>query len=218
MITVGIASIPQREASLKMVLDSLTNQVDQMNIVLNGYDHVPDYLNSYKNAWWMIADNSMGDAMKFYTIPDGVYLGADDDLLYPNGYVSYMVSKSKEYSCPVSLAGKRFDNHPVQSYHSGFTKNYHCLKPLIGDYPVHVIGTGVCCFHTSQIVIYIDDFKTPNMADVWFALQAKEQKVPLMVVEHTGDYLKYIPQDWTIWRNNPRKGMETEIINKILAS
>jgi hypothetical protein len=48
------------------------------------------------------------------------------------------------------------------------------------------------------------------------ALAAKRQDLPLMVVEHQAGWIGYQEQEWTIWKNKPRNGDETKIINSIL--
>jgi hypothetical protein len=32
---------------------------------------------------------------------------------------------------------------------------------------VNILGTGTIAFHTDTIKLSIDDFKLPNMADIW---------------------------------------------------
>ncbi len=217
MITVGIATIPSRVSLLEKTLDSLTNQVDIMFVGLNGHKGVPEYFDKYSNIYYEFSDNSKGDAMKFYWADwvDGYYLSCDDDLQYPQEYADYMTDKCKEYGCPVSLAGKNF-RHPVQSYHRSAVDFYHCLRDVEGDHQVQVVGTGVLCFNTDQIKVTLDDFPKPNMADLYFAKLAKEQKVRLMALEHKADYLKYTHPTWTIWGNKPRDGEEMRLINEIL--
>lgn len=218
MIVAGIASVPARVNSLKLVLDSISPQVDLVIVTLNGHTLVPDYFENYDNLEYRFADNSRGDAEKFVyasRVPDCYYFGCDDDLIYNSTFVSYMIDKCNEYGCPVSLAGKRY-KYPVASYHRDFKEYYHCLRDVNEDHIVDVVGTGVLCFRTSQIKVKMEAFETPNMADVWFALQAREQGVQLMCVSHKADYLRHINHDWTIWRNAPKSGKETEVINKLL--
>jgi hypothetical protein len=220
MIVAGIASIPSRVESLKRTIESLKDQVDHIFVGLNGYEYAPSFIT--ENKWdyklaYTINDNSHGDAMKFAAAgwADSYFITCDDDLIYPPNYAEYMVSKCKEHNCPVSLHGKCFE-YPVSDYHRSFTRNLHCRRTVIGDHKVDVVGTGALCFDTRQVKVSMDDFKIPNMSDLWFAKLCKEQNIPLMVVEHQGDYLGYMEQDWTIWKDKPRNGDETRIINEIL--
>lgn len=217
MITVGIASIPSRFNLLKKTLDSLTHQVDIMYVCLNGYEYVPEYFHKYDNIDYSFSDNSKGDAMKFAYADKvyGYYLTCDDDLVYPSDYVSYMVDRCRHYGCPVSLAGKNFQ-YPVHSYHRSAVDFYHCLRDVEKDHVVQVVGTGVLCFNTKDIKVTLDAFEKPNMADLWFAKMAKEQKIQLMVLNHRAGYLTYTHPRWTIWGNKERDGAEMRLINEIL--
>jgi hypothetical protein len=216
MITLGIASIPNRVNSLEKVLDSLTGQVDQMNIVLNGYKTIPGFLNKYKNAWWMLADNSKGDAMKFYKSDTCVdyYVSWDDDLVATPNLIAYLIDKCKEHDCPASLHGKRF-TYPCTSIYRP-TQVFHCRKEVKGDHIVDMIGTGCLCFDTSQIVISMKDFPLPNMSDLYFSLQAKKQGVPLMVVAHPANAFQYLEQSWTIWKDDRHPEESIKLINEIM--
>ena len=177
-----MASLPSRSEGLERVLDSLTGQVDKMHVALNGYSNIPKYFLKYNNLDFIMADNSKGDAMKFYWANEtiGYYVGWDDDLICANGTIEKLLKKCIQYNCPVSLHGKKF-KYPVSSYHRAPVENYHCRKKVEGDHPVDAIGTGVCCFQVGRPVLTIADFPEPNMADLWFALAAKRQNIPLMV-------------------------------------
>lgn len=216
MITLGIASIPDRVHSLEKVLDSLTGQVDQMNICLNGYKSIPHFLNKYRNAWWMLTDNSKGDAMKFYSADTVIdyYISWDDDIVSTPNLIAYLVNKCKEHDCPTSLHGKRFAYPCVSAFKP--TQTFHCRKEVKGDYLVDMIGTGCLCYNTAQLVISMKDFTLPNMSDLYFSLEAKKQGVPLMVVAHPTDAIQYLEQSWTIWANHPRSQESTRLINEIM--
>jgi hypothetical protein len=221
MITIGIASIPAREKGLELVLDSLAKRADNINLVLNGYEEVPQFLNKYENVWWWVDDNSSGDAMKFamVDVADGYYLSCDDDLVYPWEYVRYMKNKCDEYGCIVTLHGKRYDGkRPVKSYMRDMTTNVHCLRDWDRDIEVHVGGTGCMCFHTDFFKIALSDFKYKNMADLQLALVAKRQRVKIIALAHPKDYLEYIDQrDNTIWRKSGGEDkIQTKILNEIL--
>jgi hypothetical protein len=218
----GIASIPGREESLERVLDSLISQVDYIFLVLNYGEHPrPQYLDKYTNVWWVVCDNSKGDAMKFASTRfsgDGYYFSCDDDLIYPPDYVQYMCSKVDQYKSIVTLHGKRYDIVPVKSFRRDFTANIHCLHHCYIDTEVHVGGTGVMAFHTDTFKVYRSMLPEKNMADVQIALLAKQQGVKIIAVAHEGNYLKYIDQgNRTIWRQSKNDAKQTEILNQILS-
>jgi hypothetical protein len=218
MITVGIASIPARVDNLERVLDSLTEQVDTINLVLNGYEHVPEYLNKYKNVWWWVHENE-GDAMKFALADavDGYYFSCDDDLKYPPYYCRYMISKIDKYKCICTLHGRRYDERPITSFARNITTNVRCLNTWDSDIEVHVGGSGCMAYHTDFFKLSLSDFPYRNMADIQVALAAKNQGVKIVALSHPREYLEYLdPGRDTISKNTRTDKIQTEILNKIL--
>jgi hypothetical protein len=216
MIIAGIASIPAREQMLEKVIDSLTFQCNVVYVTLNAYDHVPEYFSKYDNVHYEFGDNSKGDAMKFAMADstDGVYLGCDDDLLYPRGYVQKMIEGVDKYNGLVSLHGRIYPI-PVTDFRR-WIGNYRCLGMVRSDTPVNLIGSGCCAFRTSRLKVTISDFQTRNMADLWLSKLAIEQEVPIWVLAHKRDYLQYLKPENTIWQNVKDFSVHTKILQSFL--
>ena len=86
-INIGIASLPDRQESLRKVLNSLTNHADNIYVVLNyGGQEAPDWINDYDNVMWTIGDNRLGSSHKFVMadIGKGWFVTWDDDLVLRN--------------------------------------------------------------------------------------------------------------------------------------
>jgi hypothetical protein len=98
-VFVGIAAIPTRVDALKMVIDSLINQVGLIGVYLNGWSRIPDFLKHDKIIVEGMGKQDIGDIGKFYWVEKhkGIYFTCDDDLIYPKDYVSRTLSKLKEY-------------------------------------------------------------------------------------------------------------------------
>jgi hypothetical protein len=160
----------------------------------------------------------MGDAAKFYDVDklNGYIFTLDDDLVVPKSYIKDMLMYIEGYNCPVTLHGKVFGNRPVEDYFKSFTGNYTCLGTVTKDVRVDVGGTGVMGWRSDMLKISLSDFLIPNMADVWFAKLCYEQGQKIMCLHHDAGYIKYIKPNWTIWRNEPRTGIQTEILNSFL--
>ena len=220
MITAGIATIKERESLFREAISSVYSQVDSIIAVLNNYDSVPKWLSDMPKVKALVGDNSLGDAGKFLevdNVPDGVYFSIDDDLLYPDGYVDYMISKIEQYHCIVTLHGKRYDSHPIQSFKRGKTLNIHCLNTCTKDAEVHLGGTGVMAFATKDFKLSIKDFPKKNMADIWVGKKAKEQGVKIMAVEHSRYFLKYLnPKGDTIWNSNKDDVYQASVLRSFL--
>ena len=226
MIVGGIATIPSREHTLKLVLDSIVPQVTTLFVALNGYTEVPDWIHKTYNSdgfihvTTILNNNSKGDAMKFAMadIPDNLYFSFDDDLIYPENYCSYMLSKYKDHpKSIITLHGKVFSK-PITSSHRGIKENYRCLNTVVGDHVVETGGTGVMMFNTNEVKVNLDMFNHPNMADIWMGKIAHEQNIPIVVVEHSAGWLQYIPQAKTIWGDHNREEdiYQAKVLNSYL--
>lgn len=203
MITIQIASLQDREQMLKKTVESLRPQCDKIFVALNGYRAVPEFL---KEDEYVMLDNSRGDAAKFYNIErlEGYILTCDDDLIYPADYVQYMKIGVDKYGCPCTLHGKTY-NIPVKAFN--ITRaNFQCLNDVFGDGRVDIGGTGVMCWHSSQIKISYSQFGSKNMSDIWFAKICKEQGVKIMCLEHFKGQLVYQGPKDTIWQQEKSKG------------
>jgi hypothetical protein len=188
---IGIASLPDRVECLRDTVNSLLPQADKIIIGLNKYTEVPNFLNHPKIETYLL-DNSLGDAAKFYKIDDckdSYYLSCDDDLIYPSNYVELLINKCEQYKSPVGLHGAII-KHPVVSMYSSRAV-FHCLGDVLSDTVVDYLGTGVLCFDTTNISIKLSDFKSPNMADIWFGDMMKKNKIKPYVVKHNKNFLTY---------------------------
>ena len=209
MTTAMIASIPDRENMLRKTVESLRPQVDHIRVALNDYDHVPDFLSKGE---FIILNNEKGDAGKFYFADklSGYLFSCDDDLIYPPNYISYMIAGVDKYRSACTLHGKTYDR-PV------FAQpicTYQCLCEVLSDGRVDVGGTGVMAWHSDFLSISYDDFKSKNMADLWFSKRCKEQDVKIMCMAHQKGNLVYQGPVKTIWQEEKEKGFREQ--NKIL--
>jgi hypothetical protein len=190
-VIIGIASLPERINCLKDTIDSLYNQCDKIILGLNNYQSIPEFANKPKIEAYLL-NNELGDAAKFIKIDDYTnhyYLSCDDDIIYPSNYVEYMISKTYEYNTPVGLHGAIL-HQPIQSMYANRTV-FHCMQDVNQDIKVDYIGTGVLCYDTSKLKVSINDFKAPNMADIWFGDIMDRNNIKPFVIGHKKEYLKY---------------------------
>jgi len=219
MITVQIASLPERAGTLKKTVKSLIDQVDMVFVALNNYDEIPPFLANNRKIISILMDNSLGDSAKFYDADQrkGYVLTCDDDIVYPEGYVSYMTRAADRYKGVVTLLGKRYDTRPIKSYRKGYTSIYRALSTVSVDAEVHVGGTGVMAYHTDSFKVDIDMFERKNMADLWIAKAAHEQGVKIMSIAHPRTYLSHKRYPVGIWNTSGNQdAYQTEVINGFL--
>ena len=204
---VSIASIPHREESLRRVVASLLAQTERLNVYLNEYGHIPEFLQHPKIAVTRSQDHGdRGDAGKFFWLGTDAryFLTCDDDIVYPPDYVEQTIASIERY-------GRR----AVIGWHGSILadsfRDYYEDRKILSFYldlerdtSVHILGTGTVGFHVSTIRLALVDFKVPNMADVWFGLKGQEQSVPFIVRAHRAGELVPIldgAQDTAIWRD-----------------
>lgn len=206
-VRVGIASIEIRRTALSHVIDCLYDQVDELYIYLNDYSFVPDFLNREKIT--VIHDKGdVGDRGKFYGLIDfeGYYFTCDDDISYPPYYVKHCIDGIERYGRK-SVVGWHGSLilHPFVDYYTPTSRrvlSFRAGRPK--DTAVHVLGTGCTAFHTSTIQLKYEDFKTSNMADIYFALIGQAQSIPFVVLKHdAGEALPLdIPDDKAIHKES----------------
>ena len=216
-IIANVASY-RRTSSLVLSIKSLYNQVDVFNVALNDHqDDIPELLYDSKINLFF-TDNSKGDGFKFLNLinSDGYFFTFDDDLIYPDGYVKYMISKCNEYNDKsiITLHGRNFGKLPISSYYKSATEIYSCLRAVKKDVNVQYGGTGVMCFNTDLLKIGVDYFLYPNMADVWIGKYAKENNIPIICAKHDEGYIKYIEQKTTIYGVESKNDIvQTRVVN-----
>lgn len=224
-IIAGIASIPERENALKLVINSIIKQVDEIFVYLNNYKSIPDYLKHHKIKAFLSKNeiDDLGDIGKFYKINKlkGYYFTMDDDIVYPADYVIKMIDKIEQHKRKyvVSLHGRIFDKLPVHSYYKGHTSAFQCLSLVKKDAFAHVVGTGVLAFHTDTIKIKLSDFKASNMADIWFSKKCHDNNVKCLIMAHENRWIREITihdTNYSIYTFcNKNDKYQTQVVNEI---
>jgi len=215
----GIASIPQRANNLYLTVQSLLPQVDELHVCLNDYDFTPDILRHPKVTVRHM-DNQLGDGGKFLGAIgyEGYYFGCDDDLVYPKGYIDYLIGKIDKYNGLISLLGKVYGKREIESYRRGYTEVFRALGTIEHDVFVDIVGSGACGFHTRDLRVNPWLWKRKNIADLWLSKDAFDQNIPLIAVAHKNNYLKYTlgKDDWRIWANDHDDEYQTKVLNSFL--
>ena len=196
-VLASVASIPSRTDWLREVIHGLRPQVDRLLVYLNDYPAVPAFLEG--EGIIVIRSNEhgdRGDAGKFFAAGQhtGIHLLCDDDIAYPDDYVEQL------------LAGiERYERRAVVGFHANMLREpfadylrtrtiIHMSRGVAADVGVHVLGTGTAAYHSSTIRVRPEDFRVPNMADVWFALLGQRQQVPFVQLRREAGWLQEFVQ------------------------
>ena len=199
-VVVGMATMNGREEQVKRAIDSLYKQVDDIHIYHN--DKMPeDY-----------TDNAKFHSIIKYKKPT-IFLTCDDDLIYSDGYVDFMLEGLEKHGCIVTIHGRKLLGLGRNYYkgHSAFACHFHYPQTC----EIDVSGTGVTAFRTDYF--YAPDMykaEEKRMSDLVFAREAAKQGKKIMHLGHKQGLVTQqpIPMERTIY------GMEhknCEIQNKI---
>ena len=215
MITANIASVPDREEQLIKTIDSLINQVDQINLCLNNYTKNP-YIHHKVNV--VFSDNKHGDAGKFMFVEacddNTYYFSCDDDLIYPENYIHEGCKLIDQYKI-ISYHGRTFLKYPIESYYRTPAIRHQCLATTTTTEPVHIAGTGVMGFNTKYFKPPFSIFKEKNMSDIWIGCYAKELGLNIWAIKHLSTYFKYQTVPNTIHEAKVDNcSYETQIVNE----
>lgn len=184
MTTASLATIPSRIPQLKNTVESLLPQVDRLNVFLNNYTTVPEFLYHDKIVL-EFSDNSLGDAGKFFwaNTTTGFCFYCDDDIIYPSDYVEKTIDKIEQYErkAVIGVHGINLRFTPVTDFHST-TERFAFHAALKEDSLVHILGTGTLAYHSDTINVSVSAFERKNMADIFFALSGQKNKIPFICI------------------------------------
>ena len=220
-VQASLASLPEREEMLRLVLLSLAPQVDVLRVFLNGYEQVPAFIGGGELRDVVVAcsqdHGDLGAAGKMFwsATGEGYQFTCDDDLIYPQYYVSKMIDGIERYGrkAVVSLHGSVIRNPALPSYYDN-RKILHCTKLLETPRSVHVLGSGCMAYHSSTVHVRCEDFLScKNAIDLQMAVFCQQQGVTRVVLEHAeaktrmnGETLVgYDPESNVLVHLNPRR-------------
>lgn len=219
----SLATIPSRIDLLSKVVISIIDQLDILNIYLNNYPAVPDFLNHKKiRCYTSQKYGDRADTGKFFPLQfyDGYLFTLDDDLVYPDNYVSSLREKVRLYNHKafICVHGNILPNTPLESYYKQ-KKGLHYMRELLIDKQVDIPGTGTMAFHSDIYKVNLDDFLIPCLTDIWVFGIAKKLNIPVISVERGNNWIKplIIKKDpHSIYEKfNGNDNLPTKIINLI---
>lgn len=212
------------QKKLKKVIECFLSQADNIYIYLNDYKVIPEFLN-HPRIHVKLSNDAYGDLRdngKMYfmnTVPHGYCFTVDDDINYPDDYIEKMIQKIEIYErkAIVGIHGTIFAK-PFENYFKNRTV-YHFKNKLERDVVVNQLGTGTVGFHTSLIRPSIEEFYDVGMADVFMAVIAKKNNIPLICIDRDENWMSAMEEDeggnlYHEFRKNDSK--QTKYISRIL--
>lgn len=186
-----IATQNKRKDTLKMTVESLQDQVDQI-IIYNNDEELTDYTDNAKFYW-------------LYQLPTPSYIFlCDDDLIYPSNYIEKSIIFIERYGCIISWHGRVLQGLGKHYYRDHLM--FPCLDTVLFEdgevIKIDVCGTGVTCFRNDYFNptdIYKADEK--RMADLVFSLQASKEGKTIGLPEHEKGWIKdALPEDGGVFK------------------
>jgi hypothetical protein len=218
MTTIGIATIPEREQSLRVTLDSLHGQADRVYVYLNGYPAKPAWMEA--TGAQAMTGPDVGDIGKFMPailgVAGAVHVTCDDDLIYPPYYVARLLAGIEIHGGAVSFHGRVMQS-PQPSYYRGKHTPLPCLGRVTEDRSCSVIGTGCMAYRPLELPLTMLDFPAPNMADIWFSRAANTAGMARTVLAHDEGWIMHgeIDHNRTIFAAYVnRDAMQTKAFNE----
>lgn len=195
-VTFNMATMPGRIVALHDTVQTILPQCDRLNIYLNNFSQVPDFLDHEKIRLYRSQDEwgDIGDVGKFYKVhlQDGYIFTVDDKIIYPADYAQQMVNtiERAHRKAVVSNHGRLFHHDkPSKSYYFDTAQNfmYSLSYPLTF---VHEIGTGVLAWHSDTCRPDLSWFPHTNMTDIYFSIEVQKRKIPIIIHPHEKGWLK----------------------------
>jgi hypothetical protein len=215
-VTVSICSIPSREHMLASTIASLLPQVDAINVILNGYGHVPAYLDHPKVR--VARSQDIGDfrsdaKMWFAEEVAGFHVLCDDDLEYHPGFIEHLVLWMEHFDRKVVVGHHGVVlTQPFESYYRS-RRIFHGMRPLDVPQWCHLVATCSCAYHASVLKLpraevcerAVVDEREHNMSDMVFAAQVQAQGLPVLCVGRSKAMYHQVAPDEGIFEHS-RKG------------
>ena len=216
-IVANLATYPPRRDALPRIVQAIVPQVDQLNIVLNEYDAVPEELAGLDGVNPILPEEDTKDVGKFYPPVSGDYtLLIDDDIIYPPDYVARTVARFEQIATPRAIGGYHTSTYRLPRPWRGLAECRRLLAfrwDIAADYRVvHVFFKGLeahlivdqvasgCCILRSQDMppyAYMRDSR--KFVDVRLAAWCFEQGIQPVALPRTADWLKPVDYDETIF-------------------
>lgn len=231
-VSVSIASSDNR-TSLNATLSSLINQVDHIYLYLNSFKSVPTWLKQGKYADKVTValgseyDGDIKDNGKAFFLDaiSGYHFTCDDDLIYPPDYVQRMIVKIEQHARKVIVGvhsinmTQAFWKNTSMGYYYNKARNVsHFAREQRWDAQAELLGTGTVAYHTDCMWgLKYEDFPTPGMMDIWFAVEAMKRNVTMLSINRGPGWLWEMRAAISIWSSGVKDDTyQTKVVREFL--
>ncbi|HSV98612.1 MAG TPA: glycosyltransferase [Sedimentisphaerales bacterium] len=189
-----IVSIPDRQEGLRGVIRDIEGQVDEIRILLNESETVPQDLYACRKVS-RIEISRTGElfASGAWTLlrpeDDAYVFVLDDDIHYPADYVPKMIAsiEARQRRAVAVVHGFDFCEPYADCVRDRLVYRFESARSRDGV--VDAGGVGTLAFHTDTIRPDLKDFPNPNFRDLWFSVLAARAGVPIVCVARDPHWL-----------------------------
>jgi hypothetical protein len=196
-----LATVPGREAALVQCLLSLRPQVTRLHVVCNGMEEPPASVRTFADDWICEPVDRAGSAAKLAWADrwTGLYLGCDDDFLYPPDYVATMQRWIRRWKgrAIVTCHGRVLKPEAVS-----FTDVQSAAAPQQQNRGGWINYPGGCAIAFDTRLRVPATVPGKNLEEAHLAVWAQQHRVPIWLVPHAAGWLRYLLNDTklpTIW-------------------
>jgi hypothetical protein len=235
MITANMATYPPRERTLGAVIRRIAPQVDLLNVTLNGYGQAPFIEDLPGNVQFVFPPTDLKDTGKFYPRfqRNGFVFFVDDDILYPEDYVSQTLRWFENYSnrrCALGFHGSIYlalhqsklrrlpkllrlwvrGQDPITRNRLTYSFYEQLDQPVVVDQ----LGTGVAALRTADVPPFEYMADSQRFVDVRLARWCYEKGIMPICLPRERCWLKPINYQETIYASytqNPSADVSKEI-------
>lgn len=204
-----MASFPARASALEAIVRTIAPQLDQLILVLNEFPSVPEWLKGYSNIRAVLPERDLKDVGKFLTEPspdDDVFM-LDDDILYPEAYVSRTLDLARNrkalftyHGAILSPAPPIYDvtqlrrvlfrlRHGKDDPHK-FREKYRFYKSLNQEVRVNLPGSGVSYMPGAIFPSFEYMDGSAGFVDLRLARWCAEQKIEIFSLPNEEGWLR----------------------------
>ena len=190
-ITVLIASVKEREKSLRIVLDRIYDQVDSIELVLNFYIDVPKWLDDKPKivAHLNPTNKHAHDSIWSHVPEDGFVAVCDDDLLYPPDFFYKLISGLRRHDNKVIVSCHGSNLILPASDYTECKQTWGFSDRMERDVYNDLCGVGCCAFHTSTLQPELNSFPLAFMRDIYLSLLCKKNDVPIVNIQRPSNWV-----------------------------
>lgn len=211
MIVANMSTFPARVDTLRYVLEQVAPQFDRINLVLNQFDAVPDFVSGLRSVFPIVPDTDTKDTGKFLPDTTGaeyVFL-LDDDMIFPPDYVERSLALMQRYSngrrvfsyhgllydrARLGISPKTWRDRfaPRETDVFRFRRILDHALPLDSATVVDEIGTGASIFPRGLLPSFAYVKDAQRFVDVRVSVYCRERGLTPVCLPHELNWIKEI--------------------------